>query len=114
MSDFEDLIQNIKDISGEASETIVSLTALITASVALGESAYPYIIKVIDAVSDMIQATIDGSEDIIERLEELKKEVEIKAAVLGYIATDQEEYLDAVHAMAEKQEEVENELTSSN
>jgi len=50
MSDLEAFVQNVEDISGQATTTITSVVALVSALISLGTTAYPYIVKVIDAV----------------------------------------------------------------
>ena len=69
MADLDAFLQNVEDISGQTTSTITSLVALITALIAFGEKAYPYAVKVIEAVIELYSELGSGYESIVELLE---------------------------------------------
>lgn len=108
--DLNALAQNIADISGEATDAIAKVAALVVALMVFGEKAYPYIVKVIDASIDMFSKLGEGYEYFVALLSKLKTLVETKLAENGYVTKgDIDEFFASIETMHALQLEAEKE-----
>jgi hypothetical protein len=86
------LLQNISDCSGAATSKVNTVTALIVALIAFGEKAYPYIVKIIEATSDLfVELSTAGGvlekyyAEVVEKLEAMKVMIVAKLADNGVV-----------------------------
>lgn len=100
------LLQNMSDCTNKVTVSITSIIALITAVAEMGEKAYPYLVKIIDASSELVTALADAGDDFadlykqfVEKLNELKTKIETEIAENGYISTDFEGFVNEVNEM---------------
>lgn len=104
MSNFDALITNIGDISKEVSGVVVNATALISTLIALGNTAYPYVIKIIDDLIGLYSKLGDGYTQVVALFEKLRVEIETKFAEAGIVTLgDLDKFVASVEEMHKKQ-----------